>query len=293
MNISLEHLKQVLHENCEVLFDCTISAQKTKTISFSELTVTLFSMQPDLLTQLFVDFITQTRTITLSKIVKAFLDYLPASIGNDCNLASGVLQKTLESYFAQADITKSNCDRGINEAFKILVRSYLSQIQMLQLKEKTGNEIRTELDAEDKDSQQEKATYFDEANKKREVYLFCKQRFEYLDKMPPFQVEITSKLYESCTEDYVVKEQCKQNEEADFVLKKLQALLCSQLLPKQVIAEVNTFLNLNEDLRGHMSLRSITMNINEAITFLIDTCPQCLLQYGKVSGFLFFFFFLK
>lgn len=294
-NINMQHLKQLLQENCDLLFDCT---QKTKIVSFSELTIQLFANHSDLLAELFV---TQTKVVSLNKILKAFLDYLPASIGNDCNVASGVLQNTLELYFCKlfdkTDLSQMTFDRSTNEAMKILVRSYLSQLQILQMKEKqNGNvegierKVEMESDVDDKDSQQEKikynqtTKYFEEGGVKykKEIYLLSKHRFEYLDKMPPFQVEITTKLYESCLANCTTNKQYKTNEEADFVLKKLQALLCSQLLPKQVITEVNAFLNLNEDLRGHASLRSITMNVHDAVTFLIDSCPQCLLQYGKV-----------
>lgn len=108
-------------------------------------------------------------------------------------------------------------------------------------------------------------------------------RYSYLDKMPPFQIEITSKLYEVCLENYKPREQLKPNEEADLVLKKLQALLCSQAVPKQVTAEVKTFLEINENFRGNHSLQSISMTVSEAVVFLLDVCPQCLLEYAKVS----------
>lgn len=245
--------------------------------------------------------------VTLNKVLKAFLDYLPASIGTECNWASIVLQKTLELYFCKyfenVDASTVVFDRATNEAMKILVRSYLSQLQMLQVKEKTCETkveekecVVVESDGEDKDSQQEKLTkssksYFDEVCNKKENYLLCKYRWEYLDKMPPFQMEITGKLYESCLQNYTSKPQPKANEEADCLLKKLQAVLCSQILPKQLITEVNAFLNFNEDLRGNASLRSITMNVNDGIAFLIDSCPQCLLQYAKVCCCCFSYFY--
>lgn len=181
---------------------------------------------------------------------------------------------------------------------KILVRSYLSQLQILQLKEFTRSNKQTEekerdtkerpkeSDNEDKDEGQEKwkLPFEDRAfNVNDEPYLFAKYRYTYLDKMPPFQIEITSKIYEVCLENYSGKEQLKINDETGAVLKKLQALLCSQAVPKQVIVEVGAFLELNETFVGNDSLKSITMNITDAITFLLDVCPQCLLEFGKVS----------
>ncbi|KAJ8982041.1 hypothetical protein NQ317_001735 [Molorchus minor] len=47
--------------------------------------------------------------------------------------------------------------------------------------------------------------------------------------MPPFQLEITSKLYQMCIENYQAKAEYQLNEEADILLKKLQALLCNIL----------------------------------------------------------------
>lgn len=148
-----------------------------------------------------------------------------------------------------------------------------------------------DIDETDKDRYQEKIGYSqlnnmyfeDPVKKNNNAYLFAEVRFEYLDKMPPFQIEITSKLYESCVENYPCKQQYEPNEEADIILKKLQALLCSQVIPKQVMAEVNGFLSVNENLRGNESLQSITMGNNDAALLLIDACPQCLLQFGKVS----------
>lgn len=128
--------------------------------------------------------------------------------------------------------------------------------------------------------------YFDDKfdKKSQETYLFGQFRHTYLDKMPPFQIEITSKLYEACLENYTPKECYRPNEEADLVLKKLQAILSSQIVSKQVLGEVNAFLSLNENLRGGLSLQSIIMSTNDAVQLLIDDCPQCLLQFGKVSG---------
>lgn len=183
---------------------------------------------------------------------------------------------------------------------KILVRYYLSQLQILQLKEftksnkqieekeKDTKEKAKECENEDKDEGQEKwkLSFEDKAYSiNDEPYLLAKYRYSYLDKMPPFQIEITSKIYEVCLENYTAKEQLKINDETGTVLKKLQALLCSQAVPKQVIVEVGAFLEMNENFVGNDSLKSITMNITDAITFLLDVCPQCLLEFGKVNSF--------
>ncbi|KAG5889876.1 hypothetical protein JTB14_018923 [Gonioctena quinquepunctata] len=255
---------------------------------------------------------TDRKVINLNRIIKVFLEYLPSSIGKDSNSASMVLQKTLEIYFEQyfskpenIDLSKIIYERGACEAMKLLVRSYLSQLQILQLRGMDSKEDETissynekvekdiyenENDNTEKDGHQEKLgynklnqTYFEEQTKKPQgSYLFSSLRYEYLDKMWPFQIEITSKLYETCLENNpVTTAQCLRNEEADLILKKLQALLCSQVVPKQVVTEVNGYLSVNETLRGNESLQSIIMGTKDAVLLLIDTCPQCLLQFGK------------
>lgn len=143
------------------------------------------------------------------------------------------------------------------------------------------------------ENEEKPKAYFDDRTDKKsqENYLFATFRYDYLDKMPPFQVEITSKLYEACLENYTPKQNFKPNEEADLVLKKLQAILSSQIVSKQVLSEVGTFLTLNDNLRGNLSLQSIIVSTNDGVQLLIDACPQCLLQFGKV--FVFFMTFVK
>lgn len=104
-----------------------------------------------------------------------------------------------------------------------------------------------DLDEIEKDKDQEKLqynriykTYFNENSKETKgEFLFSSVRYEYLDKMPPFQIDVTSKLYEICVDGYEAKGENRENPEADAVLKKLQALLCSKVIPKQVIVEVS------------------------------------------------------
>lgn len=143
-------------------------------------------------------------------------------------------------------------------------------------------------DAQTKDDneikQDSKTPFFPDKNEQRkEDYLFADLRYEYLDRMPPFQVEITSKLYETCIEHYTSKEICTPNKIADIILQKLQAVLCSKVVSDEVITEAHTFLALNENMRGYMSLKSILLDTSDALQFLLEACPQCLLQFGKVS----------
>ncbi|CAG9861597.1 unnamed protein product [Phyllotreta striolata] len=310
--ITRDNLCSLILDNYDLLFETTFCAQnKNKSVTtFSELAILLVSICPELLSSVFVNLMMEKRAINLNKIIKVFLEYLPSSIGSDSSSATLVLQKTLEMYFERyfskpenLDLSKAVYERGASDALKLLVRSYLSQLQLIQLRDQGNSDgkklssnktvenevLSDENDDTNKDRHQEKLgynqinkTYFEEFVKKpKDSFLFSGLRYEYLDKMPPFQVEITSKLYEACIENYPVKEQWSPNDEADIILKKLQALLCSQIVPKHVIAEVNAYLDVNKSLRGNESLLSITMLTNDATLLLLDSCPQCLLQYGK------------
>lgn len=104
-------------------------------------------------------------------------------------------------------------------------------------------------------------------------YLFSTLRYKYLDLLPPI-LDAGEGGHETT-----------RNVELDLVLKKLQALLCSPVVPRQVIVEVDTFLNLNEDLRGHLGIRTIITNVPDALNVLLESFPKSLLQFGKVRVF--------
>lgn len=305
--IPKEDLFDVLLENCELLFETTnnISGKSKGTTTFSELSVMLMGKHPEILSDLLVWLMTDSKAISLHKVLKIFLDYLPSSIGTESSIASAVLQETLEIYFKKYFSKQENLDfpivydRPTHEAMKLLVRSYLSQLQLLQMKEKSAERKHSMEDTHARDFQANNEHNYDGekipavlifedkkyAKFAGEGYLFSNLRYEYLQKMPPFQLEITAKLYETCVEDFQAQEVFVPSEKSDLVLKKLQALFCSQVVPKQVLVEASTFLSLNENLRGNLSLQSLIMTINDAVLFLIDVCPQCILQYGKVSSY--------
>lgn len=144
VDIHSKDLKMILLGNWELLFDHTSLAVKHKLTSFSELSVSIMSVYPDVLSDIFVILMIERKVITLHKMLKIFLEYLPASIGSDGTTGSKVLQITLEKYFVtyfnkydKMELSKLSLDRATNEAMKLLVRSYLSQLQILQLKEKS------------------------------------------------------------------------------------------------------------------------------------------------------------
>ncbi|KAK4878889.1 hypothetical protein RN001_011395 [Aquatica leii] len=286
-------LFRLLSENWQLLFEDTSSNKQKQLITFSELSVILMTSNCEILSKVFISLIQQDK-VTLQDLLMMFIDYLPLNVGHEGNAAAKVMRNVLEDYFkfyfelcrfedlAQFAVTAPN---ALRLGMIVLVRSYLSQLQLLQIKDlksSSSNEKIIISDTDDDAKKDEDNPLFPNAVKTvSKDFLFVDLRHDYLNKMPPFQVEITSKLYEKCLHNYVCPDLCATNEEADVVLQKLQALFCSRVLPDEAVIETNTFLSLNKTLRGYASLRSILMNKNEAVNYLLNVCPQCLLQYGK------------
>lgn len=101
--------------------------------------------------------------------------------------------------------------------------------------------------------------------------------------MPPFQVELTSKLYE-LHRDGSIKETVDFDGETKEVLRKLQALLCTQVIPPAVLKEVRMFLDVNKEMKGNLGLNSILLDAETAIGVLVEGCPQCLVQFARVRS---------
>lgn len=212
--------------------------------------------------------------------MQVFLDFLPSHISKDGTNGSLVLQVLLEKYFKnyyslpENVYKKTNYDNATFEALKILVRTYLSQLQIWQInKDKQTFKLKdiTYLKDESPEQNDDKVV----ENEKCDDYLFSKIRWSYLDQMPPFLDDELCKISKQTFE--------RNCPETDLILKKLQALLCSQLVPKQIISEMLSFFKMHSEFKGNVSLQSIVMSLKDGIPFLLEKCPQCLLQYGKVS----------
>lgn len=274
----------------------------------------MISQHVNLFSSLLVDLIFKKKVLHLSRLIKAFLEYLPSNIGSEQYTATLFMQKTLEKYFHKYFSNNENInsakvlnEKGFNDALKLIVRSYLSQLQMFQMKEDSiqvsqnkeeigkkeiSNNLKNNDEAvedfeKDKDTSlrnDEKECYLEDRRSSKTVqsYILSKYRYNYLDKMPPFQMEITSKMYETYVDNYKTRQSANSScPESDVTLAKLQAILCSPVITKNITSEVNTFLSLNSKLRGQESLQSILMSNNDAVLLLLDVCPQCLLQFGK------------
>ncbi|KAB0791054.1 hypothetical protein PPYR_02854 [Photinus pyralis] len=284
-------LLALLEENWHLLFE-RLSKHK-RSFVFSEFAVILMITHCDILSNTF-NFLIKNEKVTLHDTLLMFMEYLQLNMGSEGLAAAKVMRTMLEDYFKfyfshyesnNIGQFSSIAPSSLQLAMTVLVRSYLSQLQVFQLKEANNPQIQEKICANDTDEEKkaDESPLFPNGVPKRNAksYLFAGQRYEYLDKMPPFQIEITSKLYEKCVENYVAVDTFAPNEEADLILQKLQALLCSGVLPEEAIVEAKTFLSVNNTLRGYTSLMSILINKNDVVNYLLNSCPQCLLQYGK------------
>ncbi|XP_025834263.1 Hermansky-Pudlak syndrome 3 protein isoform X2 [Agrilus planipennis] len=230
-DMNREELYTILEENWELLFDMGNNGNRNKgKISLSELATLMMSSNPEVLADVLVSLILDRRNVTLNRILKLFLEYLPSRTGEEAQCAGKVLQMVLEQYlkayfasYETKELPKIVYDRSTQEAITILVRSYLSQLQILHLRTTKNQETasmqgdpnendETEEIATEKDSfkyNNVNITHFEDRPRPKppENYLFSQLRHEYLDKMSPFLTK---------TEDEEV------NEEAKKVLKKLQ-----------------------------------------------------------------------
>lgn len=182
------------------------------------------------------------------------MEFLPSHISNEGTNGSLVLQILLEKFFKnyyslpENVYRKTNYDGPTFEALKILVRTYLSQLQIWQLNMKQqkckSNDIDTKQyevknylsvltadpvgDASKTESEEilDKSIESDAENcdnlinsttvdGPNEDYLFSKIRWPYLDMMPPFYEDEVAKI----TQQEIG---VKNNGETDLVLKKLQ-----------------------------------------------------------------------
>ncbi|XP_065167209.1 BLOC-2 complex member HPS3 [Atheta coriaria] len=256
-DIETNELSRLLLTNWELMFE-QLGVKGNP--SFSEFATLLTTQRSELISATFACLI-EKKTISLGKLLKIFLDHMPSS--SDASHYGQVLQNLLEHhfryYFSKHDATQVVYDRSTHEAMKLLVRSYLSQLQYLSLHNLPANS-----NNQRDDSTKDKT--------KDDLHLFSNKRHEYLNKMAPFAVVVTPDGE---------KHKNGKNDKADSLLKKLQALLCSRTVPNQVLMEINTFLGLNEKLRGRLSLQICIMSVNDAILILANECPQCLLQYAR------------
>ncbi|XP_014236252.1 uncharacterized protein LOC106658696 [Trichogramma pretiosum] len=235
-------------------------------LSFSDFSATLIRKKSSVFARILTSLI-EEEILLLYQVMQVFLDYLPSRIGRDGQDAAAALQQFLEVYFHSL-FSKIENRNGVNydftltEAFKILVRSYLSKLMQTNISK--AEELATTNEWQYEDN-----------------YLFESRRPKYLDKMPPI-----AKDYQKIMDASDFEELCQLNisENKKYVrieVLKLQALMASDFLPNECLQEVEQFLDA-EQIQGSLSFRTLCNKNTESIThLLIDKCPQAVLPYAK------------
>ncbi|XP_066997400.2 BLOC-2 complex member HPS3 isoform X2 [Anabrus simplex] len=289
-SISSSQLEDILLTNSGLLFDTTPSVSLTsssmrkteRVVTFSELSVVLMDAKPELLASILFSLVicTTEGNMTLREILKVFLEYLPSRIGITGSTASFVLQIFLEKYFAWFfSQPPMPYDLTTVEALKILVRSYLSDLQLHELNNANRKKVG---DANVScDSFKKKIDNMKDNEECSSSILFSKSRLPFLQKMPPFSKKvITLQKGEKETEEIDIKPQ-NGNKQENESLTKLQAVLCSGKLPKECIVEIYQFVQSHPQLHGNLSLQVLCLPAREGSNMLLNFCPQVLLQFAK------------
>ncbi|XP_063220161.1 BLOC-2 complex member HPS3 [Bacillus rossius redtenbacheri] len=289
-SLSSDQLSDILTVNYQLIIESgKISGNtvKSRGCSFTELSSVLIETKPDVVAQVLFNLVAATEgALTLQQVLQVFLEYLPSRISIAGSATSLVVQDFLERYFLwfYKNLPEPVYDPPTVEALKILVRSYLSN---LQCSDTSYSKSRPMKQATVTKSHLSKKNVGDQtipvssnqASEKSGPVLFLDLRSKFLDKMPPFAADLCKRLvspHEIEKED--VEKYGNQIKES---LIKLQSLLCSKKLPKECIVEVYQFLHTHPQLLGNLSLQVLCVTTKEATTILLDFCPQALLQYSK------------
>ncbi|KAK7788466.1 hypothetical protein R5R35_014523 [Gryllus longicercus] len=283
-----EQLSDILLSNSSLLFETTSSIPnvnmptglsiRTETVlTFSELSVVLMDTKPVVLANILSTLaILTNQKVTLHDILKVFLEYIPSRIGITGSTASLVLQIFLEKYFAwYFTLPTTSYDAPTVEALKILVRSYLSDLQRCDM----PNSAR-KLNSDSSSIKQQNKTL--SVLLKQSSILFIDKHLPFLQKMPPFAPSLSKKLMSMQSGKKETEHTCNEdNSQNSESLVKLQALLCSSRLPKECLVEVYQFVQSHPQLYGNLSLQVLCLPAREGATVLMNFCPQVLLQFAK------------
>lgn len=207
-----------------------------------------------------------------------FVEYLPSHVGESSSNAINVFHLTLEKYLAYyfnqyTEFSWSIINDVIKESLKLLCRCYISKLltatnlcQAVQ-----GKTMQVNALLNDSTIHMENMHAYD--THLNEDFLFKMFRFKYLDKIPVFDI--------FCPAENIVELSKKQ-----FIYKiliKLEAILCSNVLPTSIINEIDLFLQNHPHFVGKIRLQSIILPLTDATKILIDRYPICLKLFGQVN----------
>ncbi|XP_066603290.1 BLOC-2 complex member HPS3 [Prorops nasuta] len=273
--ISEGSIRTILVNHWDLLFDSTAVRKKSRMIpTFSDFAGILMCNKHSTFADILIEIIEGERILSLHLVIQVFLEYLPSRVGRDGHRAASTLQIFLERFLQNhfsirlmtdpASLNKHliYSDTAMVEAFKLLVRSYLSKLSKSKICKTIikSNCVEEEI---------------------FESYIFSKNRPNYLNQMPPYANDYQKILSADDLNDLadINKSPCKKLIPKE--LFKLQCLLACEFLPVECFHEVEHFMETQE-VDGSLSLKTLCIqNTEEVTTILIENSPQAVVQYAK------------
>ncbi|GAB0094712.1 hypothetical protein DMENIID0001_100370 [Sergentomyia squamirostris] len=178
-----------------------------------------------------------------------------------------------------------------SKALKILVRSHLAFVSNHSPSQKKDDEGRDSSLTDFSIPEKEIDTLFVCFKRTREILkekcgsaveepiLFGDKRWNYLNLMPPLQANFLDYLIKVKKSEEIAENAAEM--EINVACVKLQALLASGDLPDDILNEVSQFICSHPTFIGIESVISILLPIPECTEFLVNVCPQCVLEFGK------------
>lgn len=133
------------------------------------------------------------------------------------------------------------------------------------------------------------ASFYSDANQgiklQKTPILFLSRRPNYLNGMRPIgedeqlKATLESKMFSSGDILYADDERRK----ATIIVLKLQSLLASGKLTRDILQEIIQFIEANTPFVGVDSFLTLLMPFDLCVDYLIELCPEHLLEYAKVS----------
>lgn len=245
--------------NWSWLFDVANSNRGNVVPTFSEYAGILMKKKMNIFAEILGELVDR-HAITLNQMIQIFLAYLPSRVGRDGKIAGMALQLFLETYLQHYydnypdgnhkkslshDESQTN-DEGIaiREGFKLLVRSYLSEL-----------------------TQSHQQVHQIDNNKK---ILFGNLRSNFFDLPQLYGINCNNDNEEN--KNIIIRPS----------IVKLQALLASGHLSNECYQEIEQFLD-SQSIDGSLSFKILCCkNTKIAMQLLTDNCPKLLLEYAKV-----------
>ncbi|KAG8240333.1 hypothetical protein J437_LFUL000808 [Ladona fulva] len=245
------HLTSVLEEHSSLLFE------PGEEKSLSELAGVVAEACPEALAEVLGKKAEKGGSKVLAGAVRALREKVAAAGSAAEGASTGkALRLLLEKHFAPVLSGKvEESSNTLLEESKMLVRSYLAGLI---------------ADSHLNGQKGESANSNSESVSEWEIF---GPRLAFLERMSPFSSESRKKSSGSGSN--------QPSDGQKMCLIKLQSMLCSTRLHPECVAEVRQFLQGCPTTLGRHSLLALCIPPREATLFLLEVCPQALLQYAK------------